>query len=87
MPQVNTLDTIAPTTLAALTPQAFALLSHMLKHGSVTQREALMDLSVQSLTKRISELRKYFRIVTDRRVHKTTEQRYVRYFLKEALCA
>lgn len=65
-----------------LTPQAVTLVHHMVAHGSVTQREALMDMSIQSLTKRISELRRYFKIVTDRRIHKTSGQRYVRYFYK-----
>lgn len=66
----------------ALSPQARTLLDHLLVHGSVTQREALIDLGVQSLTKRISELRAHFTIVSDHRKHKTTEQRYVRYFYK-----
>ena len=33
------------------------ILNHMKRTGSITQREALIDYSVQSLTKRISELR------------------------------
>lgn len=68
--------------ISALTPQAVTLLMHIATHGSVTQREALLDLSVQSLTKRISELRAHFVIVSDKRVHKTSQQRYVRYFYK-----
>lgn len=66
----------------SLTPQAVALLNYMQRTGSVTQRDALLDLSIQSLTKRISELRGHFEIVSDARVHKTTGQRYVRYFYK-----
>lgn len=69
-------------TLQSLTPQAVALFNHLNAHRSVTQREAMIDLGVQSLTKRISELRKHFVIVSDIRVHKTTQQRYCRYFLK-----
>ena len=67
-----------------LTPQARSLFLHLNAHGSVTQREAMIDLGVQSLTKRISELRRHFVIVSDIRVHKTTQQRYCRYFLKGA---
>ena len=66
----------------ALTPQAKQLLDYIQRMGSVTQREALLDLSVQSLTKRISELRKHCVIQSDFRVHKTTKQRYARYFYK-----
>lgn len=65
-----------------LTPQGRTLVTHLVAHGSVTQREALMDMSIQSLTKRISELRTHFVIVSDQRVHKTSGQRYVRYFYK-----
>lgn len=65
-----------------LTPQARSLLDYLKRTGSVTQREALLDLQIQSLTKRISELRKGFVIVSDQRTHKTTQQRYVRYFYK-----
>ena len=68
--------------MQAISPQARLLVNHMVLHGSVTQREALMDMSIQSLTKRISELRTHFDIVADRRKHKTSGQRYVRYFYK-----
>lgn len=67
---------------ATLSPQAKVLLAHLQAHGSITQREAIIDLAIQSLTKRVSELRKEFKIVSDRRVHKTTQQRYCRYFYK-----
>lgn len=77
-PQRNIPITIWET----LTPQAQQLLGYLMLHGSVTQRDALLDMSIQSLTKRISELRKKFIIVSDKRTHKTTKQRYVRYFYK-----
>lgn len=67
---------------AQLSPQALDLLTYLQRTGSITQREALLDLQVQSLTKRISELRKHYVIVSDHRKHKTTAQRYVRYFYK-----
>lgn len=80
----NVCPNVAVNVMNDLTPQARALFLHLNAHGSVTQREAMIDLGVQSLTKRISELRKHFVIVSDIRVHKTTLQRYCRYFLKGA---
>lgn len=58
------------------------ILDHMRRTGSITQREALLDYSVQSLTKRISELRQRgYKIKSEKRQHPTTGQRYVRYVL------
>lgn len=58
------------------------IIAHMKRTGSITQREALIDYSVQSLTKRIQELRmKGFQINSEKRNHPTTGQRYVRYVL------
>jgi hypothetical protein len=58
------------------------IIHHMRRTGSITQREALIDYSVQSLTKRISELRTSgFKIISEKRLHPTTGQRYVRYVL------
>lgn len=58
------------------------ILSHLSRTGSITQREALLDYSVQSLTKRISELRSMgYKIKSEKKNHPTTGQRYVRYVL------
>lgn len=58
------------------------ILNHLVRTGSITQREALIDYSIQSLTKRISELRGFgYRIKSEKRLHPTTGQRYVRYVL------
>lgn len=58
------------------------ILNHLVRTGSITQREALIDYSIQSLTKRISELRGYgYKIKSEKRQHPTTGQRYVRYVL------
>lgn len=58
------------------------ILAHMIRTGSITQREAMIDYSVQSLTKRISELRaRGYKIKSEKRQHPTTNQRYVRYVL------
>lgn len=58
------------------------IINHMIRTGSITQREALIDYSIQSLTKRISELRtRGYKIKSEKRLHPTTGQRYVRYVL------
>jgi hypothetical protein len=63
-------------------PQNKIILNHLRRTGSITQREALIDYSIQSLTKRISELRMDgFVIASEKRNHPTTGQRYVRYIL------
>jgi hypothetical protein len=62
--------------------QTTIILNHMKRTGSITMREALLDYSVQSLTKRISELRKAgYKIETEHKYHPTTGQRYARYKL------
>lgn len=59
------------------------ILDHMQRTGSITLREALMDYSVQCLTKRIQELRDAGHdIVTHFKYHPTTNQRYARYVLQ-----
>lgn len=59
------------------------ILDHMKRTGSITMREALIDYSVQSLTKRIQELRSAgYKIESVKKLHPTTGQRYTRYVLK-----
>lgn len=59
------------------------ILEHMKRTGSITMREALIDYSVQSLTKRIQELRALgYKIDSVKKLHPTTGQRYTRYTLK-----
>ena len=58
------------------------LFAHLKRTGSISQREALVDYSIQSLTKRISELRDMgLNIVTQHKKHPVTGQRYARYIL------
>lgn len=58
------------------------ILTHMEKAGSITQREALLDYSIQSLTRRIADLRELgYDVISERRTHPTTGQSYTRYFL------
>jgi hypothetical protein len=62
--------------------QNATILDHMKRTGSITMREAMLDYSIQSLTKRISELRKAgYKIETEHKHHPTTGQRYARYKL------
>ena len=66
-----------------MSTQLETIIDHMKRTGSITMREALMDYSVQSLTKRISELRKMgYKIKTEHKLHPTTGQRYARYKLE-----
>ena len=58
------------------------LLKHFKKAKSISQREALVDYSIQSLTKRISELRCMgYRIKTVHKHHPVTGQKYARYVM------
>ncbi len=63
-----------------MTPQAHTVLNHILTAGSITQRAALMDHSIQCLTKRVQELRDGgFKVKTTIKKHPITGQRYARY--------
>jgi hypothetical protein len=56
------------------------ILNHLKRTGRITQRQAIMDYSVQSLTKRISELRDFgHNIVTIIKNHPVTKQRYAEF--------
>ena len=58
------------------------LLKHLRKTRSISQREALIDHGIQSLTKRISELRAQgYNIKTVHKKHPITGQRYARYVM------
>jgi hypothetical protein len=66
-----------------LKPQTQTVLNHLRKTGSITFREAVADHSVQSLTKRIQELRAAgFPINTKFKRHPLTKQRYAEYQLE-----
>lgn len=69
-------------TRSLLTPQASLVLAHMEHAGSITQREAMLDHSIQSLTRRITELNvNGFRVNREDKKHPLTGQRYARYSL------
>lgn len=64
------------------------LLAHFKKAGSITVREAMIEYSIQSLTKRINEMRNMgYNIQSIQRRHPVTKQRYVRYHLLETRAA
>ena len=58
------------------------IMKHLKKAGSITVREAMIEYSIQSLTKRIQELREAGNhIISEVKQHPMTKQRYVRYSL------
>ena len=60
------------------------IMKHLKKAGSITVREALVEYSIQSLTKRIQELRVAGNdIVSNVKRHPITGQQYTRYTLGE----
>ena len=65
--------------------QLNTIITHLkrVKSKGISQREAMIDYSIQSLTKRISELRDMgHNIKTIHRKHPVTGQRYARYVLE-----
>jgi hypothetical protein len=61
------------------------IMKHLRKAGSITVREALVEYSIASLTKRVQELREQGHdIVSTVKFHPITGQKYVRYSLEKA---
>lgn len=68
--------------IKTLTPQAQLVFNHMCTAGSITQREAILDHSVQSLTRRITEIQDAGHdVIREDKRHPMTNQRYARYTL------
>jgi len=66
------------------TTQNDLILTHLRATKGLTMREAMLDYSIQSFTKRISELRSAgHNIVGIKGKHPVTGQRYTRYRLIE----
>lgn len=66
--------------LRGLSPQNTLIVNHFRRAGRITQRQALMDYSIQSLTKRIAELRVAgLDVESVTKNHPVTSQRYVEY--------
>ena len=75
--------TFGPT--KKLSPQAQTVFNHMCTAGSITQREAILDHSVQSLTRRITEIQDAgYRVSREDKRHPVTDQRYARYTIASA---
>ena len=69
----------------AKTTQYDMILKHLKATKGLTQREALLDYSIQSFTKRISELRKRgYNIDGVKSRHPVTGQRYTRYIWRSS---
>jgi hypothetical protein len=69
----------------AKTTQYTKILKHLKVTKGLTQREALLDYSIQSFTARISELRKLgYNIDGVKSRHPVSGQRYTRYVLVES---
>ena len=66
--------------LRGLSPQNTLIVNHFRRAGRITQRQALMDYSIQSLTKRIAELRVFgLDVESVTKNHPITNQRHVEY--------
>jgi len=58
------------------------ILNHLRTTKGITVREAMIEYSISSLTKRIHELRGMgYSIYSNKKAHPVTGQRYVRYTL------
>jgi DNA-binding MarR family transcriptional regulator len=74
------------TKLLKLTPQARRLYVYMTRTGSISAREALLDLDITSatLSRRICDLEEQgYRITREHKKHPMTGKRYTRYALTE----
>ena len=79
---VTSLEKAKPT--LKLSKQHNNILKHLRTAKGLTVREALIEYSISSLTKRVQELRGLgYDIESVRKKHPVTGQRYVRYFLLE----
>jgi hypothetical protein len=62
------------------------IMKHLKKAGSITVREAVVEYSIQSLTKRVQELRESDNhIMSHVKYHPVTGQKYVRYTLESEM--
>lgn len=62
-------------------PQLKTILKHLNTTGSITNREAIVDYNIMSLSRRISDLEQDWGVQFKRelKAHPVTGQRYVRY--------
>lgn len=65
-----------------LSPQCRQIVNHMLKAGSISAREAMLDLDIggNALTRRIVDIEgSGLEVIRDRKKHPTTNKLYTRY--------
>lgn len=68
------------------TTQHSNIIKHLKTAKGLTVREAMIEYSISSLTKRVQELREMgYNIVSNKKKHPVTGQRYVRYTLQEEM--
>ena len=62
-------------------PQLKTILKHLNTTGSITNREAIVDYNIMSLSRRISDLEEDYGVQFKRelKAHPVTGQRYMRY--------
>ena len=62
-------------------PQLKTILKHLNTTGSITNREAIVDYNIMSLSRRISDLEEDYGVQFHRelKAHPVTGQRYMRY--------
>lgn len=62
------------------------IIKHLKTAKGLTVREAMIEYSISSLTKRVQELREMgYNIVSNKKRHPVTGQRYVRYTMQEEM--
>jgi hypothetical protein len=62
--------------------QAQRIIEHIKKNGSITQREAFIDYSIQNFSARLSEIKQAgYNVVKREKKHPVTGQKYSRYYL------
>ena len=68
-------------------PQLKTILKHLNTTGSITNREAITDYNIMSLSRRISDLEEDYGVTFRRELkhHPVTGQRYVRYHVETPL--
>jgi len=66
--------------------QVEMILNHIMKNGSITQREAYIDYGIQSFHRRLTDLKQEgFTLIGRPSRHPVTKQEYTRYYLPETL--
>ncbi|MEM6746801.1 MAG: helix-turn-helix domain-containing protein [Pseudomonadota bacterium] len=71
-----------------LPPQAQKVMRFAAQNGSISTREAFIDLDIGqgSLTKKVTQIgRAGFRVVRERRQHPVTGRQYTRYFFHDGV--